>query len=278
MIGIALIALGEIFSQIGTSIGKYEVAHKKESLYAMGFLNSIWTVLFLLLMFIFWRGEFVFSPESLPTFAARAVLEVILVFVALHAILEADRSTFSFLRVLTIPFLLLVDVFLGYNISTNQMLGISAIVVALLFLFMNHGLSRKGKLLSLLTALLAVGTISLYKYNITNFNSVEGEQIVMHAIILIALVLTAWIKKNENVFRTLTNKTFILQSVAGGLASVFISFAYVFAPASIITTAKRSLEILTSMIFGHSYFHEKHFGVKLTAFLLTVFGLSIMFY
>jgi len=277
MIGIVLIAVGELFSQISTSIGKYEVAHKKESLYAMGFLHSVWTALFLLLMVTFWRGEFVFSLASLPTFIARALLEVTLVFVALHAVLKADRSTFSFLRVLTIPFLLIVDVALGYNISTNQMLGISAIVIALLFLFMNHGLSRKGKLLSIASALLAVGTISLYKYNITNFNSVEGEQIVMHTIILLTIIFTAWIKGHENVFKTLAQKVFIFQSLTAGLASVFMSFAYLFAPASIITTTKRSLEILYSMIFGRSYFHEKHFGIKISALVLTVFGIWMLF-
>jgi hypothetical protein len=277
MIGITLILIGEIFAQIGTSIGKYEVSQKKESFYAMGFLHSVWASIFLLLMVVFWQGEFRFTYASLPTFALRALLEVILVFVAIHAVLKADRSTFSFLRVLTLPFLLMVDVALGYSISVFQMVGISSVVIALIFLFLNHGLSRQGKLLSLLSALLAVGTISLYKYNITNFNSVEGEQVVMHFIILFVIIITAWIKGHENVFKTLASPLFIFQSLAAGLASVFISFAYLFASASVITTTKRSFELISSMVFGRAYFSEKHFAIKFIAFVLIVAGVGLMF-
>jgi hypothetical protein len=208
MIGIALIAIGEVFSQIGVSIGKYEFLKKKESLYAIGFLHSFWTAILLILFTVFGKGEFIFSFQSLPTFIIRAVLEVILVFVALKAVVEADRSTFSFLRVLTLPLLLIADISLGYNISLSQIIGVSLIIIALLFLFINHGLSKKGKMLSLMSALLAVLTISIYKYNITNFNSVEAEQILTHIIILVTIVVTAKLSTGENVFALLKNKLY----------------------------------------------------------------------
>lgn len=277
MLGITLVALGALFAQIGTSIGKYEVTNKRESLYAMGFLHALSATIFLIIIAIFWRGEFVFSLASIPTFAARAVLEIIALFVGLNAIAQADRSTFSFLKVLAIPLLLVVDTVLGYEISLSQMIGISIVAVSLLLLLINHGLSRRGKILSTLAALLAVGTLSLYKYNITHYNSVEAEQIVMLIILMGTIIIVAQIHLRENVFKTLTHKLFIFQSVASGIGTVFISFAFLFAPASIITTAKYSLEILTSMIFGRTYFYEKHFLIKSLALVLIIVGMALMF-
>ncbi len=276
MIGVILISIGEFFAEIGTSVGKYEVSQQKESLFAMGFLNAIWATVFLILIALFRGGEFVFSVHSLPTFIARAIMETILVFVTLRAITTADRSTFSFLRIMTLPLLLVVDIGLGYDISILQMVGISTVVIALMFLAMNHGLSRKGKLLSLFSALLAVGTTSLYKYNVTHYNSVEAEQIIMHIIILTALIVSAKVFSKENVFTSITHKTLFFQSMAAGIATVLMSFAFLFAPSSILMTAKRSLEVLFSMVSGRNYFKEKHIAVKVGALSLVTLGIVLM--
>jgi hypothetical protein len=278
MIGIFLIAIGQIFAEIGTSIGKYEAAQKRESLYAIGFLHAVWAMIFMLLLGLFWRGEFIFSLESLPTFVARAILEIILLFVGINAILQSDRSTFSFLHILTVPLLLITDITFGYYISFFQIIGICIIVLTLLFLLINHELSNKGKILSILTSVLAVGTISLYKYNITNFNSVEAEQVLMYLIIIITLIIMAKFRTNENLFHYLTNKIFFIQSFSSGIATVFLSFAYLFAPASVIVTAKRSLEIFAAMISGHTYFYEKHFWTKTIATLLITVGIILMIF
>jgi hypothetical protein len=274
MLGILLIAIAEIFAEASTSIGKYEVAKKKESLYAMAFLNAFWATVFLLAIGLF-RGHFYFDLESLPTFLLRAILEIALVFVSLNAILTADRSTFAFLRTLTIPLLLVADFMLGYALEITQVAGVSLMVVAFLFLFFNHGLSRKGKLLSLVSAMIAVATITLYKYNITHYNSVEAEQTYMHVILLVAIIAAAKIRAHENVFWYLTQPLFITQSVLSGFASVFMSFAYVFAPASIIMAAKRAFEVLASIGAGRAVFKEKHLSVKLTGFSLLLLGVGL---
>lgn len=274
MIGLLLVATAEIFAEISTSLGKYEFSMKKESLYALGFLSSIWATIFLLIWGLT-QGEFIFSYESLPFFLTRAVIEIILLFVVLNALVSADRTTFSFLRILTIPLLLGVDFLIGYEFSTNQIIGVCTIVTALIFLFLNHGLSKHGKMLSLLSAVLAVATITLYKYDITHYNSVEAEQILMHLIILTVLVITAKIRTNENLFSYLTHRTFVIQSVSSGIAGALLSFAYLFAPASIITSAKRSFEVIAAVISGRKYFHEKHLMIKVIAFILITLGVIL---
>jgi len=276
MTGIVLVALGQIFAETSISFGKSEVKKKEESIYAFGFLQAIWSAIFLLVIGIFIRDNFVFTLASLPTFLSRAGIEMVLVFISIHAIIEAERSTFAFIHTLTIPLLLVVDTYLGYSFTTKQLLGISAIVIAFIFLLLNHGLSKKGKILSLASSVMAVGTISLYKYNITHFNSVEAEQALMLIIVILTLAIAAWFKNRENLFKEILEPKFFLQSASSGVAHVLVSFAYLFAQASIIVTAKRSFEILLSLVSGKSYFHEKHILIKIVASAIIVVGLILL--
>lgn len=276
MIGITLVALAEFFAEFSVSIGKYEVAHKRETLFAMGFLNALWATIFMAVIGVASGSAFVFSLESLPTFLLRAVLETILMFVTLSALIAADRTTFSFLRIITIPLLLATDLWIGYAVSITEMAGISLIVVALVFLLLNHGLSRRGKMLSLASAIIAVATISLYKYNITHYNSVAAEQTLMHFLMLVAMVLGGAVYARENVLRYLLHPVFLAQSIAAGIANVLLSFGFAFGHPSVIMAAKRSFEIGVSVISGKAYFHEKHILIKSISLVLIAGGIVLI--
>lgn len=276
MIGIALITLGEIATQIAASMGKYEASRKHEDYFTLAFIALFWSTPFLLLWGLIGPGSFVFSLESAPTFALRTLLEIGVLYTGVHALVSADRSTFSFLRTLTIPLLLLADLALGYTLQGGEIIGISCILAGSLLLAYRGGLSRRGKGYALLSALLAVGTISLFKYDITHYNSVEAEQGLTHLILLGVVVLSAYIQKKENVLRKLTNPHLFTQSILAGIGSVLMSFAFLFAAASVITTVKRSVEILGSVALGHAYFHEHHILLKLTASLLMIGGIALI--
>ena len=276
MTGILLIALSAFFGEVGTSIGKWEIAHRKESLYGMGFLTAWWSVVFLLITGLLMRHEFVFSLASLPTFCLRAVLEVTLLFVSLNAIMQADRSTFTFLRILTIPLLLAADVALGYAVSLPQMLGIGSIAIAFILLYLNHGLSARGKLLSLLAAVLAVATLSLYKYDISHFNSVEAEQSAIYFILVLTLFIAAKVRTGENVLGYLARPVFLGQSLAAGASSLLASFAYLFSAASVVTAASRSFEMLAAIASGRLVFHEKNPLLKAAAFVFIAAGIVLL--
>lgn len=285
MLGLLLVTISSFFDEIGTSIGKWESSRGKESVYTMGFLNSLWATLFLLaLAFLipqdffapgFPRG-FVFNMDSLPTFLPRLGLELLLAYATVHAVKLADRSTFGFLHITTIPLLLLVDVSLGYAIGLPEALGMSLIVASLILLFINHGIRRRGAWLVICISLIAVATISLYKYDITHFNSIEAEQgLVSIALIIFFFLMARW-RTRENPLRFLARPVFFLQSLVMGVAAVLLSFAYFFAAASVITTAKRAFTILFAVLFGNAYFHEKKLWVKLLSFALIVFGLILL--
>ncbi|MBI2062798.1 MAG: hypothetical protein HYT61_00990 [Candidatus Yanofskybacteria bacterium] len=275
MFGLILISLGTFFEEIAGSIGKKKVREKKETIYAMAFLFLFWGTLWFLGV-ILYKQRFDFSLGSLPTFSVRLVLEVIQVYVSMKAIVLAERSTYGFIRTGTLPLLLIVDLALGYTIFPMQIVGISFIVLSLLVLSLNHGIQREGLGLVLYSTVGAVATISLFKYNIANFNSVEAEQFLMHLFLLIFFYFSAIRKHEQNPIKLLKERIFFGQSFAEGAGSVLVSFAYLFAPASIITSAKRSTSVFWAILFGNAYFHEKHIVVKIISFLFLVVGVILL--
>lgn len=222
------------------------------------------------------RQKFVFSFASLPTFGARALLEILQAHVSAYAVVRADRSTFSFIRTLTIPLLFGVDLFLGYAIGFKQGLGVGIIVLTLLFLFFNHGISKKGIWWTLAGAINAVFTISLFKYDITHYNSIEAEQLLISVILLLYFAVIAKIKFSENPILFIFQKRFFVQSSSYGIASIFGSFAYGFAPASIIIAVERSTSVIWAVFSGNFYFREKGLLIKIITALFLVGGFILL--
>lgn len=276
MFGLLLVFLASLFGELGSSVGKREVALKKESIYSVGFLDLLWGTAFFFAYALATPSSFIFDFASLPIFLTRVAFEIGVAYCTVHAVALADRSTFGFLRILTLPFLLLVDLGLGYTLSLTQLIGISVIAVSLIILFINHGIKRKGAGYVVAGALLAVVTISLYKYDITHYNSVSAEQGIMSLIIMTFYYLMARFVSHENPFRLLRNPAIFAQSLACGVGQVFMSFAYLLAPASIISTASRSFNALASLIAGDVYFKEKYIFVKGTAFVIMVIGIILL--
>lgn len=274
MFGFILAALSSFVSEISTSIGKVEVLRRAESRYAMAFL-TYFVAFFWFLGILLYQGGFQFTPASLPTFGARVVLEIILTYVSIRAIVESPRSTFGFIRTGTMPLLLLVDLLAGYSIGYVQIFGIGIIVSGLLLLFMNHGLEKRGAGYAVLSAVLAVGTISLYKYDISHFNSVATEQLLTIGILLIYFYIAAYYHSRENPLRLLLRPVFFAQSFGDGFAGVLGSFAYSFAPASLVIAVLRSSAVFFAMLMGNVYFHEKKFWLK--TFVAGLFILGIIF-
>ena len=271
MFGFILVLGAALAEEVGDSIGKSAVVAKKESIYTFGFLMLLWSTIFLLAS-AFIRDNFIFSLASLPTLGIRSVLEIAQAHVSVLAVTRADRSTYGFLRILTIPLLLVVDMVLGYTIGTYQILGMGIIIAALVVLFINHGIKKEGAWLVVFTAINAVATISLYKYNISHFNSVEVEQVIVHAVLLVYFVAMALLVAKENPLQFLRKPLFFGQSVTMGAASALMSFAYLFGAASVITTVKRAAGILWALLSGNLYFQEKQFLVKMASFILIVIG------
>lgn len=275
MLSIFLIAAGSFFSEVATSLGKNEVARRNETIYSFGFLSiSVSTLVFLLIALV--RGTFVFSSASLPTLVLHAAFSIIQSYVSIKAVTIADRSTYGFLRVFTIPVLLVVDLVLAYSLPVHQIMGASILTLSVLFLLLNHGLRTKGVVWVLLSAINAVITLSLFKYNITRFNSVEVEQGIVNVVLLLYFAIMVWRNNGINPLMLLTRPLMLAQSCSQALAGVLVSFGYLFVPASVATSVERAASVFFSVLAGNRQFHEKRLAQKLIAFALLAIGLVVL--
>ena len=275
MLGVLLASVGSAFSELSDSIGKKQTAERACSHYTLGFLGVLGGALFLLVIGLV-RNNFIFSLASLPTFLPRLMLEVLQAHITVRAIVRADRSDFGPIRTLTIPLLFAADLALGYTIGTHQILGMGIIFGTIFALLSYEQFKTKGLFLLIFTAVNAAITISLYKYDITHFNSVESEQSIVSIVLVLYFFILAVVRAHENPVQLLFKRTFFVQAVSGGLGSVFGSYAYSFAPTSIITAAMRAFAVLFSILSGKMYFKERGFVVKLLLFCAIAGGLVLL--
>lgn len=275
MIGILLSAVGSACKELSDSIGKRQVSTHVTSYYTIGFLNLFFATAFLIILGIL-RNDFVFSLESLPTFLPRLFLEILQAHLTVIAVVRADRSDYGLVRTGTLPLLLLADLVLGYAISPWQIAGIGMIVAAVAALLYAESFKTKALPYLYIMTVNAAVTLSLYKYDIVHFNSVESEQsLISLAVMFYFFVLAVWLH-GENPLRYLYRPTFLLQSFSSGAASAFTSFAYLFAPASIITSALRAFAVIFSILSGRIYFRERRIWFKLFLFLAVIVGLILI--
>lgn len=274
MIGVLLSALGAFFEEVSSSIAKQQIAKKQESVYTMGFLNTLWAVFFFAILLLCFRSA-PLSLDAWPTFLLRAVLTMSLAYFTVNALAKAERSTYGFIRTGTIPMLLVGDLILGNAITGFQMIGMAMICAGLLFLFMNHGFTKRGVGFACMSALNASIVVWLYKYNITHGNSVELEQFLTMSVLLVFFYVMSRSSK-DHILSLIKRPIIALQSGSVGIATILESFAYVFAPASIILAATRSSSVVFTVLSGGVYFHEKHLSVKIVSLIAFVVGIVLL--
>ena len=170
----------------------------------------------------------------------------------------------------------MVDLTLGYKIKLLQLIGIGIIILSLFLVFIYRGVRKEGAFLTLINAVLPVATISLFKYDITHYNSVAAEQTIGLLVLIIYLFLMARFKAKENPFSFFKQKIFYYLSLANVAPAFLNSYAYVFAPASVILSAYRSSAVFWAVVSGKAYFKEKRLLVKAACLILLVGGLILL--
>lgn len=276
MFGLLLTFFGTGFEEASAVISKDMMKKHRESTFTVGFLHLFSGCIVMILLVLFTSQQYVFALASLPIFATRLMFEILQIRVVVRAIERADRSTFSFLRLVTIPLLLIVDIILGYTIGWQAILGMLIIFFGVAFVVLDGDFNKKGSRLVLLGAVNAAITISLYKYNLEHYNSVPGEMLTMYPMLMIYFYFLSRAKGHEHPIAMLKHRIIQKQTFATGIGAVLTGYAYDFAPASIITTAKRGMSVFWSILSGQHYFHEKHILLKLITMLFFVCGLALL--
>lgn len=275
MLAVLIVLTSTFLQEAAASIGKMSVKKKRETVYSLAFLGVFWTFVFLLVAVVFLKVEFRIEVASLVTLIPRIGLEIVLAFIGAEAIIKADRSTVGFLRLITVPLLLVVDILLGYHLTWLQVGGVLVMFIGLLLAFRHNPRGKKGAGLAVACALISVATISLYKWDISHYNSVAGEQLIVTFVMATAFYGMA-LRFRKSPLKLLVQPVTGAQSLASGLSGTIESFAYAFAPASIILAFKRSAALLWTIFFGRTYFHEKSLIQKLHAGVWMSIGLFLL--
>lgn len=277
MFGIFMAGIATFFVELGASIGKYEISKKREDIYTMAFLNHLGGFI-LMTALIIWEWKFQFSLLSLPLWGVQMVSEALHIWFSGKATVLADRSTWGFLRMGTVPLLLIVDAVIGYNIQPLQYVGIVLIIFTLYLLYKKDGFSRQGIGWVIAATINAAVAISLYKYSITYYNSVAAHHFVSGVFVM---TFITWLCRKHNHPHPVTllkDKVMFSQFASVAFGSIIDSFSYLFAPASIIVTAKRCASALFTILAGNFYFHEGRFAVKLAALLILCVGMVFLLF
>lgn len=275
-----LVFIGHFFEELSASASKHAFAGRVFTYIVYGFLTEAIAVLIFGGTALTQGHGLAYNIHALPLFALRIISEFLQCEVVFRALASADRSTFSFMRVLTIPLLLIVDIALGYTITNVQFLGIGIILVVLLAYFAGGKIHGKGIGLALASSLLSVSNITFYKYDITHYNPAAISQLyVALALFTIYAVRLALSKADRELLVQMKAHPLLgLSFVSQAFSSLLVSLAYQYAPASLILAFSRACSVLWSLVSGIFYFHEEQVLKKAFAFSLIVVGLFILGY
>lgn len=262
MLGVFLAWLGSFFEEISSVVGKKKLASKEEDTFVFFFLQCLACLVAFAILIIIFPKEFRFSWDSLPLMSVRIVLEIFQFYISIMALRLADRSSFAFIRSGTIPLLLIVDLVIGYQISEWQLVGVFGLFILILMAFREKVIRGEGLKYMIISTLNSVLTISLYKFSITNYNSVAAEQFVVIAVMLVFAQLIC-LKRGQNPWKFLTKKEYIIQSGSYAVGSMIESFAYLYSAASILTAVKRASAVFWGTVSGIWIFREQKARQKL---------------
>src|SRR5574344_594058 len=107
-----MVFFAQMIGEFSTSASKHAFKERLFSYTVYGFLSHVVAVLFFLAMIFVTNVDFVYNTKALPLFLLRLIAEIIQCEIVYRAFVKADRTTFGFARILTIPLLLVVDMIL----------------------------------------------------------------------------------------------------------------------------------------------------------------------
>lgn len=220
-----------------------------------------------------------FTSASIPLLAVRVVLEILQSYFTVLAIQKADRSTFSILRILTIPLLIISDIVMGYHLTTGSLVGMCIIFMSFFwFNFQKNTLNFTAWKYVLFTAINAVFTITLYKYSLTHYgNSVEIDQGIMLLGSFVFFLIYNYTHHKSCALRLIwQEKHFMILGITIGISSLILSYSYVYLNSSEATMIKRAGEMFWSILSGYVFFWESHFNRKFILAICIIVGLFIM--
>ena len=263
MINIFIISLVWTFlSESSTS--KLKQVWENLTFYQKWFILNIIKIIFLILVLLsIWKWEFDFNVISITLLILYSLLWILFTYFAINAINKADRSTNSLFSVIILPILLFWDIMIWYDINMYHIIWVIFIVSVLILSSYKWSISTKWLSYVIWAQIVASMWITIYKFMITNYSSVEAISIIdsflMLSIFFFIIIYNIWFNWVKDCLKINSLKIWFLSAIWQTLWL----FAYLFWPASIVTAIKRMLQMFWWVMFWHFVFKEENFWKKI---------------
>lgn len=284
MIGIFFGIVGTFFIEIQNTITKYQST--KYHPLTIAWVGSVCVCLFYVWWLIIWSdvygySHFIPKKESLWLLSLRIILECIQAYITILAIRDTERSTYGFIRILTLPVLLVFDIFIGYSITMIQSICIIFMTWLLTYtLAFDQWKTYRWWWYALFSAINAACTLSLYKYSLSHYgNTVIGDQLIITTIVCLFFSIWIYIVRPNKIRWLFYDTYFLWQGIAMAIGSVLMSFGYQYLLAVEVTMLTRVWWVFWSLVFGVIIFHEKHVYRKaIYVVILCILMSVVLFY
>lgn len=177
---------------------------------------------------------------------------------------------------LFLGFLLTVDLILWYNISSWEIAWILLITFTLIIVSSNRTISLNGVGYVLLSVIFSVVNISIVKYWIENYNSLESQMLIIQVLVSIIMFFVVLFQKGLNWIAVCFNPKYFVVGVFNSLNVLFNNIALLFGPASVVTALRKVWEVIWWVVFWKVIFDEKKFLRKIWTALILIIWVFII--
>ena len=182
---------------------------------------------------------------------------------AIKTIEVADRSTSSIFSVLVLPMLLISDLVLWYEINMYQIVWVLFITFILLLSSYNGTLNLKWLKYILTTTGIAFLNTMVFKYTISHGSNVSTMLFIQSIFAMLIAIMVVYKQMWLNWIKAMMKKDYMIIWAIRGTNTMLTSLAYMFGPASIISSFKRMCAMFWWVVFWKLIFHEANLWRKM---------------
>ena len=231
--------------------------------------------------YVLFKSDLVLDAGKIWLFVPRIGLEVLQVYVTFSALKVSELSSYNFLRVFSILFVIFFEIlFLGTVLAPVKYLGILIVFLSILIVFRRGLKNIKGWKFLLTSAINGGLLMALTKYQFSFNDPYLNEAIVRIFLVLILLGAVYFKFRNKSTEHTSLvlkhNKSLLLLIPIRAVVGLLNLVALNFGAAAVYSTADRAGSVLSGVIFGHSIFKEKSLAEKLFIAFGIIVGLVLL--
>lgn len=218
--------------------------------------------------YVLLKSNLYLNPDKMWLFFPRIALEILQIYVTFTALKISDLSSYNFLRVFSIIFVIIFEfLFLNTLLTPLKYLGILTVFLSILIVF-RHGIKNIAGWGFLLASAVNGGLLmALTKYQFSFNDAYLNEAIVRIFLIVLLAGFVRFNFKGTPVNPAPSflkhNKTLLLLIPIRAVVGILNLVALNLGAAAVYTTADRAGSVLSGVVLGHSMFNEKSLVEKL---------------